>query len=991
MTIPENTLAIMSKSEINNSFGLQATMDTLKDVEQNSFWYLYRLQRNLVKFKEFYFPKSISSTTSKIHYGDMYLDSKSNVCMNLDIDIVNQNSREKFYRSELMFTEFTLEDIASNPDIFERIPLISIDRRYIFNYKIRMENGMTTIILPKKMAYLYAKNNKIVEHKTSVVCVENKYFHRLTLHRGAINAMKGPNGEIRINNGYAGMGPYRTDGTYFAFIEFQSDKGTSSLINTCKVADNGSLEIEFYNRIKTLIENEPNDFIITFIFMTGLKEYKMKNNQMIIASNNPSRKEVTCPILVIDRSEMNSYEMPIPIENTFVLKRITDGSEINGEYEAFAPNTMNIFYPNMYKIQDNTMKPGDMYRVFYFYRDGVDLSYKNRYLYYYQYLKRRINLPYLEMAINKVYREDITDMDVTKRNAFTGVFRKLMNYNDFDYEYGTVDYITDHAGSMGPYEYKESRMHQFVNANTDNLINYVKKQNQVSDTYYLFTKKIDLSERLRNDTSDELTKVITFDEPHYLFMFNNPYDDDKELVIHIWIDGLLCMDVIHISDFGVDYLYIPQSAVTDDSYIEMEICHSFDFETVTHFENTTAVREFVITNEVGSVIPTMNDLIFIDENNSSVTYDISNFEILRRRYNHDFVARTENNSDNMIYTTVDHIKIRALNETVLHKQIRIAIRKNARYQQTNFTREGYPVVELNNYRFKHDTDFIRIYRNGRLMPKTMYMLKDNFDRYRLQMLFRVNPNDRFAVDITPNQNKLLYFIEDIPEDGIIDLSGVIDKPFDIMYYDVFVNGAKLNVRNVFRIDDMTIKLVNLKSLYHLEIYQKDRDEEYYGWTKNNITYYFKLSDLFKESFITESDKIDIMNDIIQNTIKDSNNEEFITIHPNTNEEDKNCDDDIDYNEDLRVKIFYYEELLPKRFMNPHEAQFNKEYIQTEYPEITKKYLIEGSQYAISENVNVSNTMKISEDVMYFDPDISYDTAKEVYFLGDYDSLFENKE
>src|SRR5699024_10298736 len=155
-----------------------------------------------------------------------------------------------------------------------------------------------------------------------------------------------------------------------------------------------------------------------------------------------------------------------------------------------------------------------------------------------------------------------------------------------------------------------------------------------------------------------------------------------------------------------------------------------------------------------------------------------------------------------------------------------------------------------------------------------------------------------------------YFTETIPEDAIIDLTNVIDKPFDIRFYDVFLNGRKLNETNVFAISDTIIKLININSIYHLEIYQKERDEEYFGWTKNTIQYYFRIEDLFDEDFVTDEDKEEIIEDIIDETIDDITKENgddpeedgpIIDKKPNTNDEDKNCDDEIEYDEELRNK------------------------------------------------------------------------------------------
>lgn len=987
MPMSEELKTLMGDTEVNNSFDINSVSGALKMASENSFSYLYRLQRNVIKFKEYYYPTSVSSETSEIPFGDMYLDDKYRVCFQVDNDLVNQNSRKDFYSSDMYRKEFTLEDIANNFDIYERIPIVCIDRRYYFNIKIRMLNGNMKIILPYKTNFLYTKQNTVIDHKTSVMLVETNYYKRITTNTGMLNNMKDGN-NYRLNPSYSNLGKFNTDGTYVSFIEFPEDNGTSSLMMMTHVDDEGYLVLDFSERIKSLIEAQTQNFIITLIYFPYMHEHKMTNQSSIMAYTHPKTQELTSPVMVIERDDCTPYNMPIPTENMFVLKQIHDGGEYNGEYEAYNPNSVTIHYPNMYTINDDTMVEGDTYRVFYFYKLGYDLHYNHLFGYYYRYLKRRLATGSLEEAVNKVYNEEIYDMDVTNRDTFTGIFRKLFNYNDYNYQYDILDFNYRRETDESPYEYKVRKMKEFVKNDTRTLIQYVREQNKVTDSYFTFTKRLKLDERRRMDTSNELTiPVITFDEPMTLFLF--PFNNhDDTTVLHVWIDGLLCMDLYHKYEYGVDYIYIPERELTENSYIEIEVCHSFNFMTDVYFQNT---EDFVDVYIAGNkyITPTLSDIIFENSEDDTITYDTSKFEIVRRRFDIDFTTDNEDGTAKVKYTTLDNIKIRAKEESVCHTNMRFCIKKNAKYVQTNFERTSYPLLKLTDYSFKHDLDYIRIYLNGRLMPPSMYIVKDTFSMYRIQMLFQVKPGDRFALDISGPRNERLYFIEEVPSDWIIDLKDYIDKPFDIRYYDVFLNGRKLNETNVFRISDTKIKLINVSSKWHLVIYEKDRDEEYFGWTKNPMILepYYSLDDFYNEPFITDEDKETVMEELIEEQIKENGSEEYVTIGENTNTEDKNCDDTLEYDENLQMLIFYYDELLPNRLMVPEEAQFNNEYIKSEYPDICDIYLTEDDPNTIHLNSS-SGLPPLSEDILYLDPDIGYNTEGKVYFLGDYDAVCE---
>lgn len=1001
----DNLKALMAESEINNSFDIRSVSDTLKMTLENSFSYLYRLQRNVIRFKEFFYPHSQSSGKyPEIPFGDLFLDDKLNVCLKIDADLVKQTAREAFRISPLYNTEFTLEDIENNPDIFERTILLSIDRRYLFNYKIRMENGSIRIILPYKMAYLYTTDNAIIDHKISVILVDNEYYKRIKTQKGALSNLSGGTTDVVLTPKYVGLSNFRTDGLYFGFIEFPSDNETSSLFSIGTVREDGNLFIDFPERIKEAIQQTSEEFTITLVFMKDLKEHVMTIGDPIMASTHPVTSELSSQIMVIEREDCVPYNMPIPTENMLVIKRIADGGTYNGEYETFEGAGTEIHYPNMYTIVDPNMKEGDMYRVFYFYKLGYDLHYTPKFSFYYRYLKRRMNKQTLEEAVNKVYLQDITDMTVNDRDAFCGTFRKLYGYKPFDYEYDTIDFVKKHMDEKTPYEYRVERMHEFIADDTKALKDYVKRQNHISDSYYLFVSKIDLTRRVRNDTTGELQKTIKFDEPRYLFIFQN--DDFVKLNMRIWVDGLLCMDVIQENEYGFDYIYIPCTMIKDDSYIEIEVYDSFSFSSEVYFPDMETMQEIVVVNN-SNLIPTLSDLIFIDRDDPEIQYDLDSFEVFRVRQDLDLTTFDSTEGKRKVdYTTMDIIKIKPRSELVLHRFITVAIRKNSYYTLYEYDRTRYPIISLEDYYFKNDPLYYRIFLNGRLMSTAMYLVKDNFDDFRIQILFDVNKGDRLSLDITPFQNELIYFTETIPEDAIIDLTDVIDKPFDIRFYDVFLNGRKLNETNVFAISDTIIKLININSIYHLEIYQKERDEEYFGWTKNTIQYYFRIEDLFDEDFVTDEDKEEIIEDIIDETIDDITKENgddpeedgpIIDKKPNTNDEDKNCDDEIEYDEELRNKIFYYEELLPKRLGDPMTTQFNKDYIKEEYPETTGTYLIEDSEIAQRLNAGFANAyelidrIKMPTDILYFDPDINIETATEVYFLGDYDAICEELE
>ena len=1032
----ESLKAIMQEAEINNSFDIQSVTDTLKMTLENSYMYLYRLQRNQIRFKEFYFPKSKSSDTIDIRHGDLYLDDKLNVCMIIDVDLVKQSSRQSYRSSEFYQKEFTLEDIQNHPEIFERTILLSIDGRYHFDYKIQMVNGgKTKLILPYKMSFLYTNKKEIIDHTTSIILVDNEYYKQINTHKGTLAQMKSEDGEYQLGPKYMGVSSFRYGGTYFAFIQF-ADETTSSSIQVCEVQADGMLKINFIQSLKDKIESTIDNFTITIMFMKHMYEHKQRDESLITARIHPVTGKLTTQLSLVDHNDListdgtflmedeithiktgssvkevslldtddtiihpvtddptavislihyedfNLFNMPIPTENTLVLKQVSD----EGELSTFDGSGTELHYPNMYLIKDPNMTDGDVYRFFYFYKMGYDLHYTPRWAYLYRYIKRKMKKDTMEEAVNKLYFGKITDISVEKKEALMATFQKLMDYVPMDYQYDTIDYVKNYKSNITPYEYREKKMRDFIAHDTTALKDYVRHQDDyLCEAYYLYVTADDLIHRLRYDTYEEIDRKYEFDEPKMLFIFQN--DNGFNLLnMRIWIDGILCMTPIHENYFGTDYIYLPANMIRENSYIEIEVYHSFSFTKEIYLDSLSKYAEVNIIND-SELVPTLSDLMFVNKDDPTIKYDISNFEVSRVRNGITIPAMKDGEKINK-FATMDTIKIRAIDESVLHKYINVKISKNSYYVQQDFERSGYPIISLEGYDFNRHEDYYRLFYDGRLLSKSMYQTKTNFDNHRLQMMFKVQSGDHLAIDITPYRYSLIYKIDEVPSDGIINLEGIIDKPFDVHHYDVFLNGRKLNEKNLIPISDTTIVLNGVKSIYDLEIYEKERDEEYFGFTKNDIKYYIRLEDILDESYIIENEDKEIIEDIIGEYIEDIKKEPYIEREENTSEEEKFEQEGLEITSDIRFQIFYYEELLPTRFVDSTSAQFSKNYIKSEYPEIANTWLIEDSEIAILANKTSGSMVNQPVNILYLDPDVNVETATTTYMLGDYDDLCE---
>lgn len=306
-------------------------------------------------------------------------------------------------------------------------------------------------------------------------------------------------------------------------------------------------------------------------------------------------------------------------------------------------------------------------------------------------------------------------------------------------------------------------------------------------------------------------------------------------------------------------------------------------------------------------------------------------------------ASTLQDEDNkgLLYSDITKVRITLLDKSLFDKTITIAIDKKPMYKGSKMYTVTYPFYDTPIPNSQDAEEYTRAFKNGRLLSKNRYDFTDYFDGVLgIQMLEKLTKNETMAFDITPYRNRLVYFKEELDSD-LIDLRGYINKPFDSKFYEVYLNGRRLNRTNIFPISPWEIKLAGLHSIYNLEIYEKDRDWEYYGI---NFSNYYTLSDFIREPFVDEDIAKKLVEDVIGET------------PPNVNDEEK-----MPWERELDLisvyfEIFYYMKLIPMHFVTADEEQFSTDEIAAKYPVINGIYHV---------------TNDFGEDVLFLNPDFYY--------------------
>jgi hypothetical protein len=201
------------------------------------------------------------------------------------------------------------------------------------------------------------------------------------------------------------------------------------------------------------------------------------------------------------------------------------------------------------------------------------------------------------------------------------------------------------------------------------------------------------------------------------------------------------------------------------------------------------------------------------------------------------------------------------------------------------------------------------------------------------------------VDITPYSYELEYSLPTIPKNFIVSFKGNLSKPFDLKYYDIYLNGRKLNEHNVETITPDKIRLFNVHSRNRLMIFRRDRDSEFYGLTTESVT---PNDEILNSSRYTTAEKEELIKIIIDEIRNDYNE-----MTPGDDVEEKyNPLVPVD-NENFDLYRFYTDIIQSQEILHPNSFSMDRRIVTDAYPTIYKEYVNDDDAVIIDPDVNHS--------------------------------------
>lgn len=551
--------------------------------------------------------------------------------------------------------------------------------------------------------------------------------------------------------------------------------------------------------------------------------------------------------------QLVNYKLPVPIEN-IVPMVIEEDSTLSVDINI----SMKLYYPNIYQMIDY---PTDKtIRLCIFYKESVDQAYTN------------------ELILLQILSGSL--LDRYKNNELPEL---VMNYQPRPVPNFSSDDFVNSVFYPSNTLYNIDRFSAIASVDPDVLLKYIYQKMKYVPRYYVNVARLDLYPRIRRDTLMEQDKIVDmyyFDEDNYLFSFSKSFIGVSGFDFRIFIDNHFIPPYEYTYFPGADYhfFYIPTRLVKPDSIIEFEKHREYDYlctATVTGNKATITIPEYL--NNYGVYA---RDIYVINDNKSYVPYEDYNIiaynDILEREIeviNYEYAK---------IYKEFT-IEFKPTSETTYEGKtifVNIYHKISASTTKVDFNdKKNFPcVIDVPSYN-NADNSVIRAFGGGLLLPTNAYDIIPSEEYgspaimgFFVDETFFEGRLDKISVDVMPVDITCEFKLDYIENDyGFIDTGDSLSLPFDLKWYDVYVNGLKLNNYNIDIVTTNKFFIKGIKSRRNLRIYARgDIYDEF--MIDHNSTYdnfLFNEVDEIYEELIKNRDMIeDTLTDITKGIIED---------------------------------------------------------------------------------------------------------------------------
>lgn len=732
----------------------------------------------------------------------------------IDYQFINPQRKLALKRSGLLGREMTFYDISNNPSIFDKNYMIFIDGELVDCVNLLVSDAGVEFVLnvqqdTKQVGIPYKQYKEWLSRdvRVDVLFFSNSKFNPIETDRETLKK----NHEFFSYTNEEFVNSLNDEDSYATFILFKEEGYRSDLLHV-----QGKEKLLKYFQGLNVIKKKEKAFINVYGFKNLNRMIEVKGNERIF--------------------QLPGYKMPIPVENIIPFRKTEYGNKYAGDI------TFRRHFPNFYEIKGNT--------------DGSDLSL----LIFYSKDNYKCDEYYNEISsYYKIMGDGV--------ETFTNAPMAIQRYSPIPIQFSIKDFLSS-GSKRTPLGYKLSVLNTLVDKNPEYLRQFVKDRIETSSGFYIRLNNIDLSTRKRTSNKDEVAHGFlpkTFKEERYVVTMRDLYGRGK-YTVRFYIDGILYSpDELH-NDGQYTYMYIPTNMVNKNSIIEVE---QIVEDKVYSFNYTFSTLSSVMKLNVPIDKYSLSDIVVIDGvSGEELNRDLFKFTT---SYNGLSINHARDIYENF---KVASVSVMTISEDMLHRPVKFIMSKETQNIDSVYEERSYGVrhtvnMEMEGVFNKHR---LRLFKNGRLIPSynASYKIKDTEKKVDVTIEVGMKRGDRFHVDYLPTDYLMILELYRIPNNGVLNLKGLIDRPFDLEWHDVYVNGVRLTKDNFEFISPFIVKLKNTRSLYNLTIYEKGKQLDVITLSDTSRTVIDKIweeDEAFRKSLVDfETNTTDDEKDVVTESI-----------------------------------------------------------------------------------------------------------------------------